>query len=60
MKRRDFLKKAGVGAVAASTVFGPVYAQTLPRLRWRMATSWPRSLDTLFGAARLWPSGWPR
>jgi len=51
MKRRDFLKKAGIGAVAASIVFGPVYAQTAPRIRWRMATSWPRSLDTLFGAA---------
>jgi TRAP-type mannitol/chloroaromatic compound transport system substrate-binding protein len=51
MKRRDFLKKAGIGAVAASTVFGPVYAQTAQRIRWRMATSWPRSLDTLFGAA---------
>ncbi len=51
MKRRDFLKKAGIGAVAASTVFGPVYAQTQPQIRWRMATSWPRSLDTIFGGA---------
>lgn len=50
MKRRDFLKKAGVG-IAASSVFGTVYAQTLPRIRWRMATSWPRSLDTIFGGA---------
>ncbi|MDX2004507.1 MAG: TRAP transporter substrate-binding protein DctP [Meiothermus sp.] len=52
MKRRDFLKKAGIGAVAASTVYGPVFAQTGgPRIRWRMATSWPRSLDTIFGGA---------
>jgi TRAP-type mannitol/chloroaromatic compound transport system substrate-binding protein len=49
MKRRDFLKKAGVGAVAASAVFGPVYAQTLPRVRWRMAAGWPRALDVTFG-----------
>ncbi|MER3479989.1 MAG: hypothetical protein C4327_05735, partial [Meiothermus sp.] len=34
MDRRDFLKKAGVG-VAASTVFGPVFAQTAPTIRWR-------------------------
>jgi TRAP-type mannitol/chloroaromatic compound transport system substrate-binding protein len=51
MKRRDFLKKAGVGAVAASAVFGPVYAQALPRLRWRMATGYPRALDVSFGGA---------
>jgi TRAP-type mannitol/chloroaromatic compound transport system substrate-binding protein len=53
MKRRDFLKKVGIATVASSSVFGPVYAQTAPRIRWRMATSWPRSLDTLFGAAEL-------
>lgn len=52
MKRRDFLKKAGIGAVAASTVFGPVWAQVgAPRLRWRMASSYPRALDILFGGA---------
>jgi TRAP-type mannitol/chloroaromatic compound transport system substrate-binding protein len=51
MKRREFLKKAGVGAVAASAVFGPVYAQTLPRVRWRMQTHWPRALDVLQGGA---------
>lgn len=50
MKRRDFLKKAGIG-VAASSVFGPVYAQTAPTIRWRLASSFPKSLDTIFGAA---------
>ncbi len=50
MKRRDFIKKAAAG-VAASTVFGPVYAQTQKRIRWRMATSWPKSLDTIYGGA---------
>lgn len=50
MKRRQFLKKAGI-AVAASTTFGTVYAQAQPRIRWRMATHWPRALDVLFGGA---------
>lgn len=51
MKRRDFLKKAAVG-VAASSVFGPVYAQSsAPQIRWRLASSFPKSLDTIFGAA---------
>lgn len=52
MNRREMLKKAGV-AVAASSVFGPVYAQTAPNIRWRMASSFPKSLDTIFGAADL-------
>ncbi len=51
MPRRAFLKKAAAG-VAASSVFGPVYAQTRKRVRWRMATSWPQSLDTIFGTAK--------
>ncbi len=51
MKRRDFMKKAAVG-VAASSVFGPVFAQTSKRVRWRMTTSWPKSLDTIFGGAQ--------
>ncbi|RIH85328.1 Monocarboxylate 2-oxoacid-binding periplasmic protein [Calidithermus terrae] len=52
MNRREMLKKAGV-AVAASTVFGPVYAQTAPTIRWRLASSFPKSLDTIFGAADI-------
>ncbi len=50
MKRREFIKKAAVG-VAASSTFGPVFAQTQKRIRWRMATSWPKSLDTIYGGA---------
>jgi len=50
VKRREFIKKAAVG-VAASSTFGPVFAQTQKRIRWRMATSWPKSLDTIYGGA---------
>ncbi|WP_026234832.1 TRAP transporter substrate-binding protein [Calidithermus timidus] len=52
MNRREMLKKAGV-AVAASSVFGPVYAQAAPTIRWRLASSFPKSLDTIFGAADI-------
>ena len=48
MKRRDFLKKAGIGAaaVAAATVNAPaVLAQ--PSYRWKMVTTWPPKLDVL-------------
>jgi TRAP-type mannitol/chloroaromatic compound transport system substrate-binding protein len=54
MQRRKFLRTAGVGsaAVAASaTVAAPAIAQSMPELKWRMTSSFPKSLDTLYGGA---------
>jgi TRAP-type mannitol/chloroaromatic compound transport system substrate-binding protein len=50
MKRREFLKASGVG-LAASTVAAPAIAQSMPELKWRLTSSYPKSLDTLYGAA---------
>ena len=50
MKRRTFIKAGGVG-LAASAVAAPAIAQSQPELNWRMACSWPKSLDTIYGAA---------
>ena len=48
MKRREFLKAAGVG-LAGSAVAAPAIAQSMPELKWRLTASWPKSLDTLYG-----------
>ena len=55
MQRRDFLKKASVGAVAgaATTLAAPAIAQALPNIKWRMTSSFPKSLDTIFGGAEV-------
>src|SRR2546421_2492679 len=52
MKRRSFLKQATAG-VAATTVAAPAIAQSQPSIQWRLAASWPKSLDTLYGGAEL-------
>src|SRR4051794_28684909 len=40
------------GAVAAGTaaLAAPAIAQSTPEVRWRCASSFPRSLDTIYGA----------
>ncbi|HET9902345.1 MAG TPA: TRAP transporter substrate-binding protein DctP [Xanthobacteraceae bacterium] len=48
MKRREFLKAAGAG-LTATAVAAPAVAQSNPQIKWRLAASWPKSLDTLFG-----------
>ena len=54
MERRSFLKKAGVGLAASAAVI-PAIAQnpSLPVIKWRMASSFPKSLDTLHGTAEF-------
>ena len=55
MKRRKLLNYATTAA-ATSVAFNPIYsqvkAQSQPNIRWKLTTSWPTSLDTLYGAAK--------
>ncbi len=31
----------------------PAIAQSMPEIKWRMTSSWPKSLDTLYGGAEM-------
>ena len=53
MQRRKFVKTVGAGAAVAATVAAPALAQGQPELKWRLASSFPKSLDTLWGGAEL-------
>ena len=50
MRRRSFLSQAVVGA-GAGVIAVPAVAQSLPAVTWRLASSFPKTLDTIFGAA---------
>lgn len=52
MKRRTFLKGAGVGVAAATAVHAPAVIAQPRRFRFEMVTSWPAALDTLYGTAQ--------
>jgi TRAP-type mannitol/chloroaromatic compound transport system substrate-binding protein len=61
MQRRDFLKGAGVGVAASAAIALQACAKKetagatgeLPTIHWRLASSFPKSLDTIYGAAEV-------
>ncbi|HSQ10876.1 MAG TPA: TRAP transporter substrate-binding protein DctP, partial [Burkholderiaceae bacterium] len=51
MQRRKFLARATAGAAAAAAVTAPAIVRAQATVRWRLASSFPKSLDTIYGAA---------
>ena len=63
MKRRQILTNVALGATTVAALAAcnqgnnqtsnttNAQGESLPLVRWRMATSWPKSLDTIFGGA---------
>jgi TRAP-type mannitol/chloroaromatic compound transport system substrate-binding protein len=51
MDRRSLIKSAGISGILAAGVAPAVHAQ--PAIRWRLASSFPKSLDTIYGAAEV-------
>jgi len=52
MQRRRFLNRAGAGmAGILAAGSAPAFAQGAGEIKWRLASSFPKSLDTLYGAA---------
>ena len=52
MDRRRLLKVAGATAVTGA-VSAPAIAQSAPTIKWRLTTTFPKTLDTLYGACDL-------
>jgi TRAP-type mannitol/chloroaromatic compound transport system substrate-binding protein len=51
MKRRTFLKGSAL-AGATTLVAAPAIAQAAPEIKWRLTSSFPKSLDTIYGTAQ--------
>ena len=51
MDRRSALKNAGIAGVLATGLAPAVHAQA--NIRWRLTSSFPKSLDTLYGVSEV-------
>ncbi|MFV0681221.1 TRAP transporter substrate-binding protein [Ottowia sp.] len=51
MDRRSLIKRAGIAGVLAAGMAPAVHAQAA--VRWRLASSFPKSLDTIYGGAEV-------
>ncbi len=51
MDRRSLIKNAGIAGVLAAGAAPAVHAQAA--IRWRLASSFPKALDTIYGAAEV-------
>ena len=52
MDRRKFLTTSAIGVTGASALAAPAIAQSSPQVQWRCTSSFPQSLDTIFGGAQ--------
>jgi TRAP-type mannitol/chloroaromatic compound transport system substrate-binding protein len=50
VNRRKFLAAASAGA-AATAIAAPAVAQSMPTLKWRLTSGFPKSLDTIYGGS---------
>jgi TRAP-type mannitol/chloroaromatic compound transport system substrate-binding protein len=52
MKRRQFVTSAGLAA-AATAIARPAVAQSMPELKWRLTSSFPKSLEIIYAAGEV-------
>jgi TRAP-type mannitol/chloroaromatic compound transport system substrate-binding protein len=53
MQRRSFIRNATLGAAATAAVAAAPAVHAQAAIRWRLASSFPKALDTIYGAAEV-------
>jgi TRAP-type mannitol/chloroaromatic compound transport system substrate-binding protein len=51
MDRRAFITKAGLAGAGTVALAAPAIAQSMPKINWRLTSSFPKGLDTIYGGA---------
>jgi TRAP-type mannitol/chloroaromatic compound transport system substrate-binding protein len=51
MQRRSFASSALAGAALATGLAAPAIVRAQTKLRWRLTSSWPKNLDTIYAGA---------
>ena len=53
MRRRQFLRAGAATALAVPTLAAPAVAQSAPDIKWRMTSSFSKSMEVMFGTAQI-------
>ena len=53
MKRRQFLQAGAATALGAPALAAPAIAQSAPEIKWRMTSSFSKSVETIYGTAQI-------
>ena len=53
VRRREFLRAGAAGALATPALGAPAIAQTAPEIKWRLASSFSKTLEIMFAAAQV-------
>ena len=53
MERRKFLKNSGLAGILAAGTAPAIAQSTQPNVKWRITSSFPKSLDTIYGGAEV-------
>jgi TRAP-type mannitol/chloroaromatic compound transport system substrate-binding protein len=53
MQRRSFLSRTGLGLAAGSAALAAPAIAAQPAVRWRLTSSFPKNLDTIYGSAEV-------
>jgi TRAP-type mannitol/chloroaromatic compound transport system substrate-binding protein len=53
VKRREFLRGGAVAALSAPAIATPAIAQSSPEIKWRLTSSYAKSIDVIYGTAQM-------
>ena len=53
MRRREFLQAGAATALAAPALAAPAIAQSAPEIKWRLTSSFSKTVETMFGTAQI-------